>query len=89
MKIYIELIYYRFLKNFFEPSISKPILLHVEGKRYLCSINKDYYNSLSEASQTSFKIQGGSMSLEECQKFRNTTYYNYAVKLREIEDLSK
>ena len=84
-----ELIGYRFLKNFFEPSISKPILLHVEAKRYLCSINKDYYNSLSEASQTSFKIQGGLMSLEECQKFRNTTYYNYAVKLREIEDLSK
>ncbi len=84
-----ELIGYRFLNNFFDSSITKPILLHVEAKRYLCSINKKYYNSLSEASKTSFKLQGGYMSNDEITQFCKNTNYEYAVKLREIEDISK
>ena len=84
-----ELIGYNFLKNFFEEEITKPILLHVIAKRFLCSINNDYYNSLSESSKKSFKIQGGKMNKEEIRKFLKTSCCGDAIKLRELEDLSK
>ena len=84
-----ELIGYNFLKNFLDDEITKPILLHVQAKRFLCSINKEYYNSLSDASKESFKIQGGKMSEEQCKIFRNNSYLNLAVTLREFEDISK
>ena len=84
-----ELIGYNFLKNFFEDEITKPILLHVVAKRFLCSINNDYYNSLSDSSKKSFKIQGGKMNQEQIKKFLKTSCCGDAVKLRELEDISK
>jgi len=29
---------------------------HVKAKRYICTLNKEYYNLLSEASKESFKL---------------------------------
>lgn len=84
-----ELIGYRFLKEFFEDEITKPILLHVQAKRFLCTVNNEYYNSLSDASKESFKIQGGKMTQEQCNTFRNNSYLNLALTLREFEDISK
>ena len=84
-----ELMGYNFLKNFLEDEITKPILLHVQAKRFLCTINNEYYNSLSDASKESFKIQGGKMSDEQVKIFRNNSYLNLALTLREFEDLSK
>ena len=84
-----ELIGYRFLKNFLEDDITKPILLHVQAKRFLCTVNNEYYNSLSDASKESFKIQGGKMTQEQCNTFRNNSHLNLALTLREFEDISK
>ena len=84
-----ELIGYRFLKDFFEDEITKPILLHVKAKRFLCTVNNEYYNSLSDSSKKSFKIQGGKMTQEQCNTFRNNSYVNLALTLREFEDISK
>ena len=84
-----ELIGYNFLKNFFDNEITKPILLHVQAKRFLCTVNNEYYNSLSDSSKKSFKIQGGKMSEEQCKIFRNNSYLNLALTLREFEDISK
>jgi len=84
-----ELIGYRFLKDFLEDDITKPILLHVQAKRFLCTVNNEYYNSLSDASKESFKIQGGKMTQEQCNTFRNNSHLNLALTLREFEDISK
>tara|TARA_B100001121_G_scaffold305651_1_gene323518 strand:+ start:107 stop:1441 length:1335 start_codon:yes stop_codon:yes gene_type:complete len=84
-----ELIGYNFLKEFLDDEITKPILLHVQAKRFLCSINNEYYNTLSNSSKESFKIQGGKMTEEQCNTFRNNSYVNLALTLREFEDISK
>ena len=53
-----------YLKSFFSEKIIEPILLHVDAKRFLARDTK-YFNSLSEASKISLKLQGGIMNSEE------------------------
>ena len=54
-----------FLKDFFSEEITESIRLHVVAKRYLCSIDNSYYESLSKASKNSFQVQGGALNKEE------------------------
>ena len=64
-------------------------MYHVLAKRYLCSIDNNYYENLSDSSKKSFIIQGGPLDknfiniLDKNKKFKN------ALKLRKYEDLSK
>ncbi|MFP6873741.1 MAG: HD domain-containing protein, partial [Verrucomicrobiales bacterium] len=50
------------LAMFFPAAVTDPIRLHVPAKRYLCTVNSDYWDSLSEASRQSLAVQGGKMS---------------------------
>lgn len=84
-----ELIAYNFLKQYFPDKITKPILLHVQAKRYLCSQFKPYYDKLSENSKKSFTLQGGLMTPYHIKNFEKNRYFNEAIKLREYEDISK
>ncbi|GIT35947.1 MAG: hypothetical protein Ct9H300mP5_4160 [Candidatus Pelagibacterales bacterium] len=47
-------------KNFFNKDVVEPIKYHVLAKRYLAR-EKKYFNSLSEASKISLKLQGGDL----------------------------
>ena len=80
---------YNFLKQFLSKDIVIPIMLHVKAKRYLCTVNQDYYNNLSEASKKSFTIQGGKMTNKQIENFQNNEYFSDAIKLRKFEDSSK
>ena len=84
-----ETIAYNFLKQYYPDFITKPILLHVQAKRYLCSTRKPYYDKLSDSSKKSFHLQGGFMTDYHIKKFESNKYFNDAVKLRELEDMSK
>ena len=84
-----ETIAYKFLTQYFPDKITKPILLHVIAKRYLCSLYKPYYNKLSDISKKSFKIQGGFLSEYHIKKFEKNKYFNDDIKLRKYEDESK
>ena len=42
------------MTTFFPSTVTEPIRLHVDAKRYLCTVDQDYYNNLSQASQNSF-----------------------------------
>ncbi len=79
----------KFLKQFLSNEIISPITLHVKAKRYLCTIDENYYNNLSEASKQSFKIQGGKMNDREIKIFKNNKYFKEAIRMREFEDISK
>ena len=79
----------KFLKYFLSNEIIAPITLHVKAKRYLCTVDENYYNNLSEASKRSFKIQGGKMDDREIKIFKNNKYFKKAIKMREFEDISK
>ena len=83
-----EDIAFNFLKNYFKPEVFEPIKLHVQAKRYLCR-NKSYWNTLSEASKVSLKLQGGIMSDDEAKKFVSLKFYDDAILLRKYDDEGK
>ncbi|MDC0031610.1 HD domain-containing protein [Candidatus Pelagibacter sp.] len=83
-----EIIGANYLKKFFHNEIIEPILLHVEAKKYL-SRDEKYFDSLSEASKISLKLQGGAMSDLEVKKFEKNKNYENAIKLRKFDEGAK
>jgi len=79
---------FNFLKNYFKPEVVEPIKLHVQAKRYLCR-EKSYWNTLSEASKVSLKLQGGAMNDKEAKKFISFKFYDKAILLRIYDDEGK
>ena len=78
-----------YLQPFFSAAVTEARKLHVPAKRYICSTDDTYYNTLSEASKRSFALQGGFMSDEEKAGFEKNAYYKNAVQLRKWDDLAK
>ena len=68
-------------------------MYHVLAKRYLCTVDNNYFNSLSQASQQSFIIQDGYLDKFSLQlinnKIKHSVHFSNAIKLRTYEDLSK
>ncbi|MEC8433943.1 MAG: HD domain-containing protein [Planctomycetota bacterium] len=77
------------LGPFFDKHVIEPIRLHVPAKRYLCTADASYYESLSAASKRSFQLQGGPLSPEELTDFEAHEHYETAVRLRRWDDRSK
>ncbi|WP_339728533.1 HD domain-containing protein [uncultured Gimesia sp.] len=77
------------LEPFFGKAVTEPILLHVPAKRYLCTVDAEYFTGLSQASQRSFKVQGGLMTDEEVAEFESSPFHNTAVLLRRWDDGAK
>ncbi len=78
-----------YLEPFFAAAVTEPVKLHVPAKRYICSTDDGYYNTLSRASKRSLELQGGVMSEEEKAEFEKNVYYESAVRLRKWDDLAK
>lgn len=87
--LYHESLAADYFKELFSKAILDPIRLHVPSKRYICTIQREYYDTLSEASKKSFHVQGGFMSDEEVKLFESEPYYKQAVQLRICDDLGK
>lgn len=74
----------------FPTRVTEPIRLHVLAKRYLVTTQPDtYFNKLSDASKTTFKIQGGCLTDYEIQRFLENRHSRDAVTLRICDDKSK
>lgn len=80
---------YHFLRKHFPLSVSQPVQLHVDAKRYLCTTQPGYIQTLSEPSVTSFHLQGGCMPTEQLEQFRQYEYWEDALRLRKWDDLAK
>lgn len=78
-----------YLQPFFPISITEPIRLHVPAKRYLCTVDPIYYDSLSSASQRSFHVQGGTMSNGEKADFEKFDHFENSMQLRIWDDSAK
>lgn len=78
-----------FLAPFFPASITEPVRLHVNAKKYLCTVDQNYINRLSAASIESLSVQGGSMSSVEVQAFESNPYHPSALKVRHYDDDGK
>ena len=57
------------LKGVFAEAVLNPIRLHVDAKRYLCAVDRDYWAGLSEDSKRSLELQGGIFSADEAAQF--------------------
>ena len=77
------------LSRTFGADVTEPIRLHVDAKRYLCTIDTVYYSGLSESSKRSFDLQGGSMTAHEIEAFLSHDAAMDAIELRRIDDLAK
>jgi phosphonate degradation associated HDIG domain protein len=80
---------YRFLETHFDPSVTEPVRQHVAAKRYLCTVDSEYFGMLSEPSVVSFHLQGGMMSDGELAEFQSSPHWEDSVRLRKWDDLAK
>tara|TARA_Y100000590_G_C15712209_1_gene1010662 strand:+ start:581 stop:1156 length:576 start_codon:yes stop_codon:yes gene_type:complete len=78
-----------YLSKYFKENVTIPIRAHVDSKRYLSKVEEGYYESLSEASKLSLKVQGGPFSEEEAEKFIQKPFMKEAVEMRRFDDLAK
>ncbi len=80
---------YRYLERHFPLAVTEPVRQHVAAKRYLCTVDPNYQQQLSEPSLVSLKLQGGLMSPSELELFRATIYWEDSLKLRKWDDQAK
>lgn len=78
-----------FLKQLFGLEVIEPIRLHVNAKRYLCSVDTTYWDTLSPASKRSLELQGGIFSPQDAEAFIQQPYAPDAVNLRRWDDQAK
>ena len=78
-----------FLEEHFGPAVSEPVRMHVDAKRYLCAVEPDYFDMLSEASVLSLKLQGGVMNEDEVKDFEESPYLEAAIILRRADEAAK
>jgi phosphonate degradation associated HDIG domain protein len=78
-----------FLRGLFDDEVLNAIKLHVDAKRYLCSVRTGYYEGLSADSKRSLVLQGGIYSSSEVAKFIRLPGAQDALKLRLWDDLAK
>ena len=79
---------YEYLKKFFKKDVVEPIKYHVLAKRYLAKKEK-YFNSLSDASKISLKLQGGVLNKDESKKFEKKDFFKNSIKLRKFDEAAK
>ena len=73
----------------FDEAVTAPVALHVQAKRYLCAVEPDYYDGLSDASRRSLAVQGGVMGREEAAAFAAEPGFEAALLLRRCDDQGK
>ena len=78
-----------FLARFFPASVSEPVRLHVNAKRYLCGAEPAYFDTLSEASVRSLMLQGGPFEGDDLDAFIQQPHAKDAVILRRCDDGAK
>lgn len=78
-----------FLRGALPAAVLEPIRMHVDAKRYLCHVERGYFESLSPASVQSLAQQGGVFDAVQCAGFIGQEYAPEAVRLRRYDDLAK
>jgi phosphonate degradation associated HDIG domain protein len=79
----------RFLSRWFGESVTLPVRLHVDAKRYLCATEADYFASLSAGSVRSLEVQGGMFAPEQLKAFLNHPYAQEGLALRRWDERAK
>jgi len=78
-----------FISELFPVSVTDPIALHVDAKRYLTATDTTYFESLSDGSKRSLSIQGGAFTDREALDFISRAGSSEALRLRRWDDHGK
>ena len=84
-----EIIGADYLTPFLPEKIIIPIRFHVPAKRYLCTTDSNYHDTLSSASKRSFELQGGKMSSDEIENFETIPDFETVLQVRRWDDQAK
>ena len=79
----------RVLRPYLSKSITGPIALHVEAKRYLCGSDPSYYSKLSDNTKLSLALQGGPMTATQLRSFEVRAFWRESLRLRRWDDAAK
>ncbi|MGH7924329.1 MAG: phosphonate degradation HD-domain oxygenase [Candidatus Binatus sp.] len=77
------------LSAFFGDTVTAPIRLHVEAKRFLCATDPEYMKLLSPPSTRSLDLQGGPFDAAEINAFIKRPFADDAAKLRRWDESAK
>lgn len=77
------------LQALFSLAVLEPIRLHVQAKRYLCAVDRNYWSTLSDGSKDTLQWQGGIFSEVAAHAFMSQPYAEEAVRLRLWDDQAK
>jgi len=77
------------LAQWFPPTVTEPVRLHVAAKRYLCATEPSYVAGLSPASVRSLTLQGGPMPPDEARAFEQSPYWQAALAVRRWDEAAK
>jgi gamma-butyrobetaine dioxygenase len=77
------------LSRVFGEEVTRPIALHVQAKRYLCAVDRDYYAQLSDMSRRTLSLQGGVMREREACAFERDPAFESTLLLRRCDDRGK
>ncbi len=73
----------------FSQKVCRLVASHVAAKRYLTSVDQEYYEKLSEASKKTLEFQGGIMTQDEADQFRNDVLFIQFIQLRKWDEEAK
>ena len=76
----------RMLQPYFPEDVVEPIRLHVQAKRYLSAVEKDYVKTLAPQALHTLGLQGGPMSPHDVVVFEGNPYCRTAAMLRRWDD---
>ena len=62
---------------------------HVNAKRYLTRVDKEYYDCLSETSKQTLVYQGGPMNDDEAERFRLHPQFECCLRMRTFDEGAK
>ena len=65
------------------------IRAHAEAKRYLCTTEPGYYDSLSRGSKHTLTLQGNLMTSEQMSRATRQPWWPDAIRLRRWDDAAK
>jgi phosphonate degradation associated HDIG domain protein len=79
----------RILAKLFGSAVAQPVALHVTAKRWRCTVEPAYHETLSDTSRATLKAQGGLLDAAACQRFEAHPGFQAALQLRTWDDLAK
>jgi predicted HD phosphohydrolase len=79
----------RWIAPRFGPRAAQAVALHVIAKRYRCTVDPAYYETLSQTSKETLEAQGGLLTPDEVTRFEQHPGFDGALLVRDCDELAK